>query len=130
MVFYTPKTTYLHLIFADILKAWPWWWKSIWKLKCPMKARVFMWCLLENKIPTWDNLQKRQKEGPSWCTLCKNVEESMAYMLLSFPFIMKIWVEFKLKTDIATKWHGESFLEASNHGGNKLMIRSIETFLH
>lgn len=28
----------------------PWWWKKIWKIKAPMKARLFLWLSLSNKV--------------------------------------------------------------------------------
>jgi hypothetical protein len=43
-----------------------------------------MWYLLENKIPTWDHMKKRMIEGPGWCALCKNDEQSEIHLFLSF----------------------------------------------
>jgi len=33
-----------------------WWFKPFWKLKNPAKSRLLFWCILRNKVPTWDNL--------------------------------------------------------------------------
>ena len=33
-----------------------WWTKWIWKVSCPLKFKVFVWCCLKNKIPTWELL--------------------------------------------------------------------------
>ena len=30
------------------------WWKQLWKLKCSNTYQIFMWCILENKAPSWD----------------------------------------------------------------------------
>ena len=46
------------------------WWKQLWKAKGPLKAKITLWQSLNNKILTWDNLQKRGWNGPNRCTLC------------------------------------------------------------
>jgi hypothetical protein len=46
-----------------------WWWKPIWKLKYPLKAKIFLWLALSNKVLTWDNFKKRAWQGPGWCIL-------------------------------------------------------------
>jgi hypothetical protein len=61
----------------DILQQEPsWWWKGIWKIKCPLKSHIFLWCLIKNKVPTWDRMKLRGLEGPGWCPLCKGAEET------------------------------------------------------
>jgi hypothetical protein len=55
---YTPKEGYLQLM-QDFSEAEPvWWWKKIWKINGPAKEKLFWWCVLSNKAPTWDILQK------------------------------------------------------------------------
>jgi hypothetical protein len=55
---YTPKAGYTQLN-IDLLQQEPsWWWKAVWKQKCPLKAHLFLWCLIKNKVPTWDNMRK------------------------------------------------------------------------
>jgi hypothetical protein len=44
-----------------------WWWKKIWKMNGPAKEKLFWWCVLSNKAPTWDILQKRNFARPSRC---------------------------------------------------------------
>eukprot|EP00253_Pinus_taeda_P030228 PITA_30228 len=61
---YYPKEGYSYLMKQ---KGWDipeWWSKSIWKLTSPAKARLFLWCMLKGKIPTWDRLQTRYLIGP------------------------------------------------------------------
>ena len=53
---YTSKDGYIKLS-ADVIQRDPiWQWKKLWKIKSPPKTRIFMWCVLENKALTWDNL--------------------------------------------------------------------------
>ena len=56
---YTHKAGYLFLSAGVELREEVWWWRPLWKLKCPAKTKLFMWCVLNNKVPTWDVLQKR-----------------------------------------------------------------------
>jgi len=66
---YSPKYGYKFLMSK---KGWgdpEWWEKSLWKLKCPAKAKTFFWCILKKKAPTWDILQSRYKQGPGRCAL-------------------------------------------------------------
>ena len=60
-------------------KTWAWekhqgvketWWKQIWKSEGPLEAKITLWMTLNNKLLTWDNLQKRGWNGPNRCALC------------------------------------------------------------
>ena len=48
-----------------------WWWRFIWKLYFPLKTRILMWLALDNKLFTWDNVQKRSWVRLNICILCK-----------------------------------------------------------
>jgi hypothetical protein len=48
-----------------------WWHYSLWKWDMAPKIKHFTWLLLENKIITWENLQKRGKLGLGFFVLCK-----------------------------------------------------------
>jgi hypothetical protein len=53
---YTPKIGYTTLS-VDLLREEPhWWWRRLWKLKTPLKIKLFMWTTLSNKVPTWDKM--------------------------------------------------------------------------
>ena len=45
------------------------WCKQLWTAEGPLKAKVTLWLTLNNKILTWDNLQKRGWNGPNRCAL-------------------------------------------------------------
>jgi hypothetical protein len=55
---YTPRSGYLKLTTYLQQQEPLWWWRNIWKQSCPAKGKLLIWSILENKIPTWDNLQK------------------------------------------------------------------------
>lgn len=90
---YSPKFGYLHIFSDHKPHVSDWWWSAIWKLKAPARAKIFMWCILHNKVPTGDNLQKGTFHGPSWCVLCKQELQGVDHLFLTFPFTISIWTE-------------------------------------
>jgi len=56
---YTPKFGYIALNIDPIQQNPRWWWKGLWKMKCPQKFKIYMCVALNNRIPTWDNLSRR-----------------------------------------------------------------------
>jgi len=106
--FYTPKVGYRALS-NDLNQRDPkWWWKKLWKINCPPKSKLFMWSVLENKAPTWDNLQKKQMVGPGWCCLCKNAEESVSHIFLFCNYSAAVWEECAKLVGVNLKWEGTS----------------------
>ena len=83
---YTPKAGYLFLSARVVLREEVWWWRPLWKLKFPAKTKLFMWCVLNNKVPTWDVLQKRSFQGPGWCVLCKRELETTYHLFHTCSF--------------------------------------------
>jgi hypothetical protein len=59
-----------------------WWWKKLWKQRCPTKGKIMVWSILENKLPTWDNLQNKQFNGLGWCSLCKREAEIVVHLFM------------------------------------------------
>eukprot|EP00253_Pinus_taeda_P031126 PITA_31126 len=58
---YSPKDGYSFLMDKKGWAAPEWWSKNLWQLKCPLKSRISLWCILKRKIPNWDILQARNK---------------------------------------------------------------------
>ena len=106
---YSPKFGYKFLMTK---KAWEdpeWWAKSIWKLKCPAKAKPFFWCILKRKVPTWDNLQSKYKSGPGRCSLCKNESETIRHLFIDSPIVKKVWLEVGKLIQKNVVWEEEIF---------------------
>jgi hypothetical protein len=80
---YTPKLGYIALNINFHQRVPCWWWSSLWKLKSPHKAKIFMWSAINDKVPTWDNTRKRHR---GWCPIFKQENESIVHILISFPF--------------------------------------------
>jgi hypothetical protein len=109
---YSPKEGYTFLMSFLHQQVPEWWWKGIWKAKCPLKARVFMWCLLKKKVPTWDRMKLRGLEGPGWCPLCKGEEETSLHLFLDCPFSIQTWRNVSSVLGQPFSWHGTSIEEA------------------
>ena len=60
---------------------------------CPSKACIFMWLLLNKKIPTWDILQTEKNYSLGWCSLCSSQEESNFHLLIDCTFAKEVWKE-------------------------------------
>jgi hypothetical protein len=46
----------------------------LWKIKIPLKIKVFLWLLYREAILTKDNLVKRSWHGNEMCSFCNNSE--------------------------------------------------------
>ena len=67
---------------------------------------------MENKVSTWDVLQKRNFEGPSWCCLCKQDMETSSHLFLRCPFAQEVWKEVLSLVQVRENWRGLSMDEA------------------
>eukprot|EP00253_Pinus_taeda_P036198 PITA_36198 len=108
---YSPKEGYAYLMDQKGWAAPEWWSRNLWKLKCPMKSRVFLWCLLKRKIPTWDILQNRFFIGPGRCPLCKADGESINHLFISCSVSFSIWGELVKMINIRVQWEPVSLDE-------------------
>lgn len=106
---YSPKFGYKFLMSKKGWGELDWWAKLLWKLKCAAKARLFFWCILKRKIPTWDILQSRFKQGPGRCSLCKADSETIKHLFLDCPTVKKIRGEVRKLIQKQCIWEGENF---------------------
>ena len=53
---------------------------KLWAGSLPRKICCFIWLALQNKILTWDNLQKRGWTGPGVCALCYKVADCVQHL--------------------------------------------------
>ena len=64
--------------------------KQIWKLKIPLKIKIFMWFLYNKVILTKDNLAKRNWIGCKKCVFCDS-EESIDHLFFTCRFAHFLW---------------------------------------
>ncbi|XP_014626117.1 uncharacterized protein [Glycine max] len=68
--------------------------KSMWKLKIPPKVSAFSWRFFKNRLPTRDNLRKRQVTMSSYsCPLCDHEEESIYHLMFNCEKTRSLWWE-------------------------------------
>jgi hypothetical protein len=62
-------------------------WKvNIWKWHLQLKIILFFWLAMDNRILTWDILQKKGWVGPSICHLCKQNFEDNTHLFIQCSF--------------------------------------------
>ena len=64
--------------------------KYLWKIKVPLKIRIFMWFLNRKVILTKDNLAKRNWNGNKCCSFC-DAEETIQHLFFECPFAKLVW---------------------------------------
>jgi hypothetical protein len=64
--------------------------KYIWKIKVPLKIKIFMWFLYRKVILTKDNLAKRNWNGCKKCAFCDS-DESINHLFFYCPFARLVW---------------------------------------
>ena len=64
--------------------------KYLWKLKIPLKIKIFLWFLCRKELLTKDNLIKRNWTGCKKCVFCHQ-EESVEHLFISCPLARDIW---------------------------------------
>ena len=109
---YTPKAGYIKFSEDGVQRVLIWWWKSLGKIKSPPNTINFMWCVLENKAPTWENLQKICFQRPGWCALCQDDGEFVTHIFVHCPFIKEVWRECQKALVLECIWEGNSVLQA------------------
>lgn len=69
--------------------------KKLWEIKLPPKALSFVWRLLWDRLPTKDNLIKRQIQVDNdLCPFCHNQPESASHLFFTCGKTMAIWWEY------------------------------------
>ena len=64
---------------------------SIWQANIPLKVRIFLWLVKQNKILTKDNLLKMGWTGNSQCVFCSE-EESVDHLFINCIVAKSIWM--------------------------------------
>jgi ribonuclease HI len=91
------------------------WRMNFWSWKLPLKIKLFNWLAAENKIPTWDNLQRKGWTGPNLCQLCFKDAESVFHLFNQCHFTRQVWNKIALDQHITTTWTGTSLPDCLDH---------------
>ena len=88
---------------------------AIWKLKIPTKTTVFTWRLLRDRIPTKQNLRRRQIPiDDMLCPLCRNKEEGDEHLFFNCSKTLPLWWESMSWVNLITVMpqnHRDHFLQ-------------------
>jgi hypothetical protein len=102
----------------------------IWKLKLPLKIKVFIWYLYKGVILTKDNLARRQWQGDRKCCFHSS-NESIQHLFLCHvaKFIWRIvYVSFNLSPSISVHNIFTSWLEEINRKLKSQIIVGASAF--
>jgi hypothetical protein len=75
--------------------------KYLWKMKVPLKIKIFMWFLHRKEILTKDNLATRNWHGSKNCYFCDH-EETAQHLFIKCPFATIIWSIINMALNITT----------------------------
>lgn len=83
---FSVKSIYLDLIDSGpILKS-----LHIWKIKVPLRIKIFMWFVDKEVIRTKGNLAKQRWEGSKRCYFC-DLDETIKHLFLDCPLAKLLW---------------------------------------
>nr|CAD1817778.1 unnamed protein product [Ananas comosus var. bracteatus] len=99
---------------------------DIWRLRIPLKVKVFYWLVLKKKILTMDNLVKRGWTGNTSCVLCGSEIETIDHLFTQcvfFRFLMVKSLEDVQSGDLGVDvhqlwdiWKGRKGTQPMNNG--------------
>ena len=124
---YSPKDGYVHLIQDRFGGDLSWWWKVLWKVKCPLKSKFFCWFLFSDKALTWDVLVRRGFEGHGRCYLCKLDDESNFHLGVDCPFTKSVWLDIEDKLNFRNLWYGESMTDCLKNWCLNMEVKHIRS---
>jgi hypothetical protein len=78
----------LHLYFSAYRVNCPY--KVLWKLKIPLRIKVFDWLVIKNRVLTRDNLKKKGWKGSGLCEFCDSLE-SQNNLFFVCPLSRYVW---------------------------------------
>jgi hypothetical protein len=64
--------------------------KLIWKLRLPLKIKIFMWYLLKGVVLTKDNLIRRNWQSNKKCGFCSKAE-TIQHLFVNCHFALHMW---------------------------------------
>ena len=83
---FSVKSHYLAMIYNDVPNIN----KGLWKLKAPLKIKVFLWYLRRGVVLTKDNLAKRNWHGSKQCCFCHK-DETIKHLFFECRFARVVW---------------------------------------
>jgi hypothetical protein len=91
---FSVKSHYLALIHLDVPNIN----KRLWKLKAPLKIKIFLWYLRRGVIRTKDNLAKWNWNGSVKCCFCHK-DETIRHLFFEWQFARTTWNMVQVATN-------------------------------
>lgn len=74
---------------------------SVWKIKVPLKVRIFIWLMLDRKILTQRVMLYRGCDIPTGCHLCQNnLVETRDHIMGKCVYAVRFWWRLMVQYDI------------------------------
>ncbi|KAK5813218.1 hypothetical protein PVK06_028666 [Gossypium arboreum] len=73
--------------------------KSLWELQLPSKIKIHMWRLLNDYVPDFLNLARRELRVDTGCRLCKEAPKDIHHILWSYNVLRHLWHLLNLVLD-------------------------------
>ena len=73
--------------------------KHIWKMKIPLKIKIFAWYLRRGVVLTKDNLVRRNWQGSTKCCFCHH-EETIKHLFFECQFARSIWSTIQVASSL------------------------------
>jgi hypothetical protein len=93
---------------------------SIWRAICEPKCRFFGWLAMHNKVPTTDNMLKKNWPCGPICPLYFCMEETTPQLLTSCNFLEAVW------NIVATNFNLHNFSSMSAAGGPQQWLQVMQ----
>ena len=86
---FSVKSMYFHLCSCSV---GIYHYRKLWKIKVPLKVKIFMWLVQNNSILTRDNLTRRGWQGDARCAFCSEPESVNIFSLTAPRLVMSgVW---------------------------------------
>jgi hypothetical protein len=102
------KNCYEAIISTQNLPTWQGWKVNMWKWHLQLKIVLFFWLATENRLLTWDILQKKGWLGPGICLLCKQQTEDNSHLFIHCPFALSAWEKCSQILNLNFSWTGQT----------------------
>jgi hypothetical protein len=84
---FSTASLYRELMFPGVVNRWM---MCIWRAKLPLKVKIFLWQVCNDKIQSAEQLKAKNWNGPLECKLCGEVE-STSHIFLECAVAMFSW---------------------------------------
>jgi hypothetical protein len=88
---FSTASLYRELFFPGVVNKWM---MSIWRAGLPLKIKIFLWQICNDKIQSAEQLKKKNWSGPLECKLCSEVESTKHFFFLNCALAKFSWSLF------------------------------------